>query len=137
MNKLTVKAIINAPITKVWEFWTLPEHIVKWNFASPDWHCPEATNDLIVGKEFHYLMAAKDGTTSFDFWGTYTNIEWEKRIEITLGDGRKVSVSFEKQGKTTFVEEQFEPENQNPLALQEQGWQMILYNFKKHTENNL
>ena len=136
MNKLIVKTIINAPTAKVWKFWTSPEHIIKWNFASSDWHCPDATNELVVGKEFHYCMAAKDGTASFDFWGTYTNIEFEKRIEITLGDGRKVSVSFEKQGETTLVEEKFEPENQNPLALQEQGWQMILDNFKKHTENN-
>jgi len=43
---ITVQNTINTSIDKVWIFWTLPEHITKWSFASPDWHTPFAENDL-------------------------------------------------------------------------------------------
>jgi uncharacterized protein YndB with AHSA1/START domain len=36
MNCLTVSSIVNAPIQEVWKYWTQPEHIVNWNFASED-----------------------------------------------------------------------------------------------------
>ncbi|MBY0487547.1 MAG: SRPBCC domain-containing protein, partial [Flavobacteriaceae bacterium] len=45
-TKITVEAIVNAPIEKVWKLWTGTEHIVKWNTASPDWHTPRAESDL-------------------------------------------------------------------------------------------
>ena len=37
---ITVESTINAPVEKVWEFWSKPEHITKWNNASDDWHTP-------------------------------------------------------------------------------------------------
>ena len=48
LTLITVKASIEAPVEKVWNFWTKPEHIIHWNFASDDWHCPWAKNDLDV-----------------------------------------------------------------------------------------
>ena len=134
MEQIEVKSIIIAPINHVWECWTSPKHIVKWNFASTDWHCPKAENNLVVGGEFHYLMEAKDRSFSFDFWGTYVNIEAGKNIEILLGDGRKMSVLFELSENETIVSEKFEPETENPVALQKTGWQMILDNFKSYVE---
>jgi len=132
---ITVTTIINVPIQKVWEYWTKEEHVKNWNFAAADWHCPNATNNLQVGGEFHYIMAAKDNSFSFDFWGTYQKIELEKLIEITLGDGRQMKVGFEAKGDSTVVTEQFEPETQNPEEMQKAGWQMILDNFKKYIES--
>ena len=35
---ITVQAVINAPVDKVWNLWTTPGHITKWNNASDDWH---------------------------------------------------------------------------------------------------
>lgn len=134
MTLITVKALINAPLSKVWECWTEEKHIINWNFASPDWHCPEANNSLKVGEEFHYTMAARDGSFSFDFWGTYQNIEWQKSLDILLGDQRKLSIHFEKVDAGTQVVEHFEPENQNPPEMQQEGWQMILDNFKSYVE---
>jgi uncharacterized protein YndB with AHSA1/START domain len=134
MNLITVKAIVQAPLSKTWESWTKEEHICNWNFASPDWHCPKATNNLTVGGEFHYTMAAKDNSMSFDFWGTYQKIETEKSIEMILGDGRKIFVSFEAVETGTQVIESFEPEQTNPPERQQMGWQMILDNFKAYTE---
>ena len=134
MSPITITSIINAPINKVWKCWTEEEHIKNWNFASPEWHCPDATNNLIKGGEFHYTMAAKDNSMSFDFWGTYQEIVFEKSIAIILGDGRKVSISFEEIENSVLVTETFEPEKINPIELQQKGWQTIVDNFKKYTE---
>ncbi len=134
MQQIEVKSIIRAPISQVWECWTSPKHIVKWNFASNDWHCPKAENNLSIGGEFHYLMAAKDESFSFDFWGTYVNIEEERCLEIVLGDGRKMAVIFELSDNETMITEKFDPETGNPVELQKTGWQMILDNFKFYVE---
>lgn len=49
MAKITVEAIIAASPKKVWEAYVEPKHITKWNFASDDWQCPTAKNELKVG----------------------------------------------------------------------------------------
>jgi uncharacterized protein YndB with AHSA1/START domain len=36
--QITIETTINAPIEKIWEYWTAPEHITKWCNASDDWH---------------------------------------------------------------------------------------------------
>ena len=136
MELVTVQAIIKAPINKVWDYWTNPAHIVHWNFASADWHCPNATNNLEISGEFHYLMAAKDGSVSFDFGGTYQAIEINKQIDILLGDGRKMEVSFEETTEGTQLTERFEPETMNAVELQKTGWQLILDNFKSYVDKN-
>lgn len=133
---ITVQATVNAPIEKVWKFWNEPKHITQWAFASPDWHAPKAENDLRVDGTFSTTMAAKDGSFSFDFGGVYTKVENHKAIEYTLGDGRKVKISFSAEGNQTNVFETFDPENQNPEEMQRGGWQAILDNFKSYAENN-
>ena len=134
MNLIKVQTTINAPISKIWEYWTSEKHVTNWNFAVSDWHCPAATNNLVVGGEFHYTMSDKDNSFSFDFWGTYQKIDIEKYIEIHLGDGRLMKVFFETSGNDTIVTEEFEPEQQNTVEMQQAGWQMILDNFKKYVE---
>lgn len=136
MSLIKVESEVNAPINTVWEFWINPEHVKNWNFAAADWHCPTTKNNLVIGGEFHYLMAAKDNSFSFDFWGTYQKIDIEKYIEIVLGDGRKMLVNFESTSTGTLVTEQFEAEKQNPPEMQKVGWQMILDNFKKYVEQS-
>ena len=131
---ITVKTTVTASPEKVWDFWTNPEHITKWNNASDDWHCPKATNDLKIDGKFNFTMAAKDNSMSFDFEGIYTNIIEFKLIEYTIIDGRKVKISFEETQNGIEISESFEPENMNPEELQRQGWQSIIDNFKKHAE---
>lgn len=133
---ITVEATVNAPVEKVWEYWTSPQHITQWNNASEDWHTPSATNDLKVGGKFTSRMEAKDGSFGFDFWGIYDTIDVHKFIAYTLGDNRKVSIRFTTEGDGTKVVETFEAENENSIELQQFGWQAILNNFKKYTENN-
>ncbi|MFM2048177.1 MAG: hypothetical protein RI955_725 [Bacteroidota bacterium] len=135
-NAITVEAIVNASIEKVWNAWITPQHIMQWNNASPDWHCPAAENNLQVGGKFTSTMAAKDGSFSFDFGGTHTEIKRHELIASTMDDGRKMEVRFIADGDKTKVVEAFEPENENPLDMQQAGWQAILDNFKKHVEAN-
>lgn len=133
---ITVETIVNAPVEKVWKYWTQPEHIIKWNFASDDWHCPSSTNDLRVGGKFSSRMAAKDGSMAFDFAGEYIQVKSNEYIEYVMGDGRNVKVFFSSQGTTTKVTSTFEAESINSIELQKGGWQAIIDNFKKHTESN-
>jgi len=133
---LTIEAEVAAPIEKIWEHWTEPAHIVKWNNASDDWHTTRATNDLKVGGKFLSRMEAKDGSFGFDFAGEYTNVEPKKKIEYKIGDGRKVAVDFIKQNNGYKIVSKFEAEEENSLDLQQGGWQAILNSFKKNVESN-
>ncbi|MGL2967533.1 SRPBCC family protein [Flavobacterium sp. XGLA_31] len=133
---ITVKTIVKAPLSKVWAYWTQPEHIVNWNQASDDWHTPKASNDLTVEGKFNYTMAAKDGSMSFDFEGTYTTLQTHERIEYEIIDGRKVNITFETTPEGVLITESFDPETLNPNEMQRQGWQNILDSFKKYTEQN-
>ena len=132
---ITINATVNAPVEKVWECWTTPEHIMQWNQASPDWHCPASSVDLKVGGKFSSTMAAKDGSFSFDFWGTYNDILENELVMATLGDGRMWKTTFASNGDVTEVVESFEAESQNPAEMQQAGWQAILNSFKQYTEN--
>lgn len=133
---ISVQTVVNAPLEKVWEMWTIPEHIANWNFANDDWRSPRAENNLRPGGKFIYRMEAKDGSMGFDFSGVYTTVNKNKNLEYTLDDGRNVQVHFSKVNDGTFVLENFEAENTNPADMQKQGWQAILNNFKKYAEAN-
>jgi uncharacterized protein YndB with AHSA1/START domain len=134
MEPITVQNTIEASIENVWALWTDPVHVKNWNFASNDWHCPRANSDFVVGGEFHYIMAAKDGSIEFDFCGTFTKIIDQSAIQIFLEDGREMNLQFIAEGQATKVIESFEPEEVNSLELQKQGWQAILDNFKAYVE---
>lgn len=135
MNKITIKTNIKEHISIVWEKFTNPEHIVKWNNASEDWHTTKAENDLQVGGKFVSRMEAKDGSFGFDFEGVYTAVKNNNYLEYKIADGRNVSVYFEEDNDTTTVTEVFEPENINAVEMQQAGWQAILDNFKKYVES--
>lgn len=132
---VTVKNTINASIHKVWDFWTLPEHIVNWNIPSPDWHNPYAENDVQVGGKFKYTMGTKDGSVVFDFEGTYTKVENYAILEYKLLDNRIGTVRFETDGSTVKIAETFEPEKENSEAMQEQFLKGVIANFKDYVES--
>jgi uncharacterized protein YndB with AHSA1/START domain len=137
MQAITVETFVRAPLEKLWEYWTRPEHITQWNFATDGWHCPKAENDLRIGGEFKYRMAARDDSYAFDFRGRYDDIEPGICITCTLADGRKMEVKFEKMEGGTKVTESFDPEDENPADLQKEGWQAILDNFRKYAEGQV
>jgi uncharacterized protein YndB with AHSA1/START domain len=135
-KKIIVETTVKAPVEKVWEYWTEPTHITKWNTASEEWHTPYAENDLKVGGKFLSRMEAKDGSFGFDFGGVYDDVRLNEGIGYTLEDGRKVTINFIRQGDETKVIETFDAENSNPIEMQEAGWQAILDNFKKYINNS-
>jgi uncharacterized protein YndB with AHSA1/START domain len=133
---ITIETTVARAAADVWKHWNTPESIMGWCHASDDWHAPAATLDLQVGGKFSTTMAAKDGSFSFDFWGIYDIVIPHRRIDYTMGDGRKAFIYFvEKNGATTVVET-FEAETENPIEMQQDGWQMILTNFKIFAEQN-
>lgn len=135
-TNITVSAQVGASPEKVWKLWTSPGHITKWNNASDDWHSPHSENDLREGGKFKTRMEARDGSMGFDFEGTYDKVKPNEYIAYTMGDGRKVTVTFTAKDNGTYVEETFEAENQNPEDFQKAGWQAILDNFKNYAESN-
>lgn len=135
MNKITVQATIKADRKKVWDYYTLPEHITQWNFADPSWHCPTAENDMKIGGRYCARMEARDGSFGFDFEAYYTEIIDGQQFSYGFG-GRTATVQFTDLNGETEVIVSFDPEDQNPIEMQEAGWQSILNNFKAYTENN-
>lgn len=133
-RSIEVSVDVAASMDTVWMAWTDPQHVVKWNFASDDWCCPRAENDLRVGGTFNYRMEAKDGSFGFDFEGKYTEISDRQRIAYVMADGRTVETTFEDRGETVTVTTVFDAEDQNSVDMQRDGWQAILDNFKTHAE---
>lgn len=135
-TKITVETTANAPVEKVWKYWSAPEHVTKWNQPSEDWHSPRAENDLRTGGKFVTRMEARDGSVGFDFGGTYDDVQTNQKIEYTMSDGRQVKVIFTADGNKTKVVESFDPENIHPEDMQRAGWQAILDSFRNYVENN-
>jgi uncharacterized protein YndB with AHSA1/START domain len=132
--QISVSVTLNEPIEKVWGAYTSQDDIVRWNFASDDWHCPSASVDLRVGGAFSSRMEAKDGSSAFDFEGTYTNIVEYKLIEYSFGD-RSARIEFSTDGDKVKVQVMFDPEDENSPELQKAGWQAILNNFASHVSS--
>jgi uncharacterized protein YndB with AHSA1/START domain len=133
-TKITIAAAVSAEASRVWDFWTQPEHITKWNFATDDWHCPYTENDLKVGGKYLARMEAKDGSFGFDFEAVYDEVIEREKIAYTMGDGRRAITRFEDLGGTTQVTTTFDAESSNPVEMQRAGWQAILDNFKRYAE---
>jgi uncharacterized protein YndB with AHSA1/START domain len=131
---ITIETTVKAPLARVWEAYTSPADIVKWNFASDDWHCPSASGDLREGGAFSSRMEAKDGSFGFDFAGTYTKVVTNELIEYAFGD-RTARVAFSEGPDGVKVEVSFEAEETHSADMQRGGWQAILDNFKKHVES--
>lgn len=133
-EQVEVSVNVNASLEKAWLSFTQEESITHWNFASDDWHCPHATNDLRPGGAMSWRMEAKDGSFGFDLVGEYTAVEPMKSIHYTLGDGRKVAVVFSQEGNSIHVSQTFDAEKMNSVEMQRAGWQAILENYKKYAE---
>ena len=131
---ITIHTTIVKTIQEVWDKWTQPTHVMNWNFAGDDWHCPASEVDLKVGGRFTHTMAARDGSFSFDFSGTFYIVENFSSIRVILDDKRGWITSFEETESGTRVTESFDPESINPEEMQRAGWQMILDRFKHYVE---
>jgi len=134
-QKITIDAVVNAAPGQVWQCWTAPDHITRWNFASSDWCCPVAENDLKVGGQYRARMEARDGSVGFDFEAVYDEVSPFDTLSYTLNDGRRVKTRFEAQNGSTKVTTVFDAEDENSIEQQRNGWQAILNNFKAYVES--
>ena len=131
---ITVETTVPVLPEQAWKYWTEPKHITKWNQASEDWHTPWAQNDLRAGGKYSSRMESKDSKHGFDFWGVYDVVEPYRVLNSTLGDDRKVFVTFQPVAGGTKITETFEAEGENSIELQRQGWQAILDSFRSYIE---
>ncbi len=134
-DKISIDAIVNKRRSDVWRLFNEPRHITGWNFASDDWCCPRAENDLRVGGRLCLRMEAKDGSFGFDYEAIYDVVAAQQKLAYTMPDGRHVETRFEDLDEATKVTTEFDPESSNPLEMQRDGWQAILNNFKKYAES--
>ena len=129
--KITVSALIAAPINEVWRAYTSPEDIQQWNAASDDWHTTTSSVDLRVGGQFSSRMEAKDGSFGFDFAGVYTKVEAPHVLEYSFGE-RSASVVLAESAQGVTLSITFDSEATHPEDQQRAGWQSILDNFARH-----
>ena len=132
---LEVSVQIAAPLSEVWNKWIQAEHVVNWNFAHESWCCPKAEVDFRVGGASNYRMEAKDGSFGFELKATFLDLQFPSYIASQLEDGRGVEVQFIEGENGVLLKQRFEPESENPLDLQQQGWQAILNQFKFYCEH--
>jgi uncharacterized protein YndB with AHSA1/START domain len=130
---ITIETLVRAPIDAVWKAWTTPADIVQWNAASDDWHTTRAEVDLRAGGAFSSRMEAKDGSTGFDFAGTYNAVVVNERLDCSFG-GRRLLVEFLQRPDGVIVRETFDAEEVHAIEQQRQGWQAILDRFARHVE---
>lgn len=137
-NRPTVTATVevNAPIEKIWELWSTPEDIIQWNNLSADWHTSYAENDLCTGGRFLFVMGLKDGSFSFNYTGTYTEVKTHALIAHTLDDGRKTTIIFTGTNPV-IIAETFEPTDTEPVEMQRDFCQAVLLSFKKYAEGKV
>lgn len=135
LPKITVAVTVDAPREKAWKYYTAPEHIIEWNFAHPSWHCPTASNDVRIGGKYQARMEARDGNAGFDFEASYISVLDHSEFTYEFG-GRHARVTFNEHHGKTEVVISFDPETENPIGLQQEGWQSILDNYKAYTESH-
>jgi uncharacterized protein YndB with AHSA1/START domain len=81
-------------------------------------------------------MEAKDGSSGFDFAGTYTNVVTNSLLEYSFGD-RTARVDFTQVPEGVSVKVTFDAEETHSIEQQQGGWQAILNSFKCHVEKHI
>ena len=137
INKpITVRVMVNKSLSVVWHHLVNPESIKQWNQASDDWETTEASVDLKVGGIYFAHMQAKDGSFGFDFKCVFQAIEHEVSYTYVMEEeNRVVNVTLTQTPEGVLVEETFDPETENPIEMQREGWQAILNSFKQYVES--
>lgn len=132
-TEVTASTVINAPIEKVWEIWTTPEHIRQWNNFSDDWETTYAENDVCPGGKLLFKMGLKDGSLRFDHAGIYDEVIPYRLLRYTTNDGRGAEITFSGSNPVTLIEV-FETDASFSAEEQRQFCQAIHDRFKEYVE---
>lgn len=135
MEWIKSEVVLLAPVEKVWSSFADPKQVAKWFFVLKNQKSQSAVNDLREGGAFHYVMAAKEAGTGYEFKGKIITLVPREKIELELEDGRKAFFTFNSMDPTTtkFTME-FQPETKNTEETQKRFWDIVLSNFEKHVE---
>lgn len=131
---IEISTTVAASLNDVWEKWNSVSDIKHWAFASDDWAAEGIENEVKVGGVFRARNFAKDGSMEFIMEYTYDQVDPNKFLAYTMGDGRKVQVTFSETETGTRIDQAFDPESENSEEMQRSGWQSYLNNFKKFVE---
>ena len=44
LTEISAETLVNSSLETIWKYWTEPDHIMKWNNISEDWHTPKVEN---------------------------------------------------------------------------------------------
>jgi uncharacterized protein YndB with AHSA1/START domain len=130
-RQLTLVRVYAAPRDLVWQAYTDPKHIVKWQFAA-DWETPFAETDVRPGGAFRIGMRPADHSEEgFVFEGKYREVVKPERLVQDVGDGRVMTTRFEEvlgggTRLTLSLEMALGEENERT------GWSQILDNLGTH-----
>ena len=83
--------------------------------------------------EYAPVMGLKDGSFSFDFEAIYDEVITHQFIRYTLTDGRQSAISFTGLNPVILTET-FEPNSNDPIAMQRDFCQAVLNSFKRYAE---
>jgi uncharacterized protein YndB with AHSA1/START domain len=104
-RELVLEREFTAPLARVWEVWTQPEHLARWwgprGFSTKNWQV-----ELRAGGRFSYVMVAPDGT-EYPFDGTHVEVVPRERLVsrgvIHGGVEVTTTIAFAVRGDTTRV----------------------------------
>jgi len=102
-RELIITRKINAPVKLVWEVWTKPEHIANW--WGPDGFTNTITKmEVRPGGIWELIMHGPDGTDYPNKSIFREVLPLEKIVYEHVSEPHiLVTVTFEKQGKQTFI----------------------------------
>ncbi|MBC9931794.1 SRPBCC domain-containing protein [Chitinophaga qingshengii] len=125
---LSASVTVHAPIQKIWDYWTAPEHILRWNNPSDEWKTTSVENDVRTGGKFRYVMETNDGG-GFTFEGQYDEVIPFEKLSSVHPNGRKTVNTFSVTADGVTITEIFEPEAGVPAADQQAFCAGVLKQF--------
>ncbi len=134
-SSITVKTLINQSIELTWEAFNSPQHMQKWAKSSPEWIVKVAESDLKIGGKIKVILMTHDHSIFLQYGGTYEKIDFNKHINILLEDGRSLDITFSSLHDMTDVQLVIDSIEEQPIDVQENGWQSLLDNLKSYAES--
>jgi len=102
-REIIISRLLNAPITKVWEVWTTPDHIKNW------WGPNGFTNTITKmevqeGGQWNLVMHGPDGT-NYDNESLFTEVVKHNKIAYRHLSGHEflATITFEEKGSQTYM----------------------------------
>ncbi|MDK1473230.1 SRPBCC domain-containing protein [Streptomyces sp. 549] len=131
-HSYTLTREFDAPVAKVWQVWTEPDHFAQW------FHAPRASVEMDVrtGGSWKASMQAPDGN-AYPMGGTFPEVERHRRIVMTmLAAGMQepglMTFAFTDLGARTRVVVRQSVHSADACAQAEEGSGMLLDSFAAH-----